>query len=193
MDALHARGPSAAAVTLRDGDAGADRDALDVSRQVLVDTFEMLFRQGAVRVPTPGETASGAIQALYKGADLENAAPEGDRTAEGDLDDDPTPGPDADRIEQSGNAAALSTETVKRPVDAREATAAAVAMDERTGRVAADTGEAAPDLGAHEAPALALALAVWYGESSADELPLTDKADEANAARDRRNAARTSN
>ena len=190
-DALHARGPSAAAVSLRDGESSADRDALDVSRQVLVDTFEMLFRQGAVTVPTPGETASGAVQALYQGADLDNAAPEGERNDEGDLDGDSPGGPDADRIAQSGNAAALSTETVKRPVDAREATAAAVAMEERVGRVAADTGESAPDLGEHGDAALALALAVWYGETTADDLPLTDQADEVNSRRDRRNAART--
>jgi hypothetical protein len=158
-DALHARGPSAAAVTLQEGESSADRDALDVSPQVLVDTFEMLFRQGAVSAPSSSATVSGAIQALYQGADLDNAAPEGDRNDDGDLDASPERGPDADRIAQSGNAAALSTETVKRPVGAREASAAGVAMEKRAGRIAAHTGETAPDLGQNKDAALALALA----------------------------------
>lgn len=190
-DALHAQGPSAAAVTLRKG-SSADRDAHDTTTQVLVDTFEMLYRGGAVMMPTPTETASGALRALYQGADLDNAAPEGDRNEDGDIDADSASGPSAVEIEQSGSSAALSTETVKRPVGAREASAAAAAMDTRIGRIAAETNEAAPDLGEHEAPALALALAVWYGETTADELPQTDQADEVNQKRAKRNANRAS-
>ena len=192
-DALHTHGPSAAAVTLRNDGTSADRDALDTSVQVLVDTFEMLYRAGAVSAPSPTDAASGAIHALYRGADLDNAAPDGERDADGDLDDEGTPSrsPSRERIEQSGTSAELSTETIKRPIGAREASAAAVEMNERTGRTAADTGEAAPDLGENEAAALALALAIWYGETTADDLPLTDQADEVNGRRDRRNAARS--
>lgn len=189
-DALRKHGPSAAAVTLKADGTSADRDALDVSPQVLVDTFEMLFRAGAVTAPTPSDAASGAIHALYRGADLDNAAPDGDRDDSGDLDDAEGFSPEA--IEQSGSSASLSTETVKRPVDMREATAAAVEQNNRVGRVAAHTGEAAPDLGDHADAAMALALAVWYGEASADDLPLTDQADAINDRRARRNAARSS-
>ncbi|OZC02932.1 hypothetical protein [Rubricoccus marinus] len=188
-DALHAHGPSAAAVTLR-ADSSADRDAHDTTTQVLVDTFEMLYRAGAVTLPTPTDAASGALRALYQGADLDNAAPDGERDESGDLDASDASGPSAVEVEQSGSSAALSTETVKRPLDAREASAAAVAMDVRTGRIAAETNEDAPDLGEHEAPALALALAVWYGETTADDLPETDQADEINQKRANRNAAR---
>lgn len=186
-DALHAKGPSAVAVTLVSEEQSPDQDAFDVSAQVLVDTFEMLFRAGAVSVPTDSEVASSAVHALYRGADLENAALDGDR------DDDGEPnGPDPDRIAQSGSEASVSTMTVKSPINAREASVAAVEATERVGRIAAHTGEGAPDLGDHEGVALALALAVWYGETSADELPMTDQADEILDKRDRRNAARSS-
>ena len=188
-DALHAHGPSAAAVTLRAGNS-ADRDALDVSVQVLVDTFEMLFRAGSIDVPITSEAASDAARALYHGADVDNAAPEGDRDTEGDLEAS-TDSPEPDVIEQSGSAAATSTEVIKSPITVREATVAAVEAAERAGRIAADTGAEAPSLGDHEATALALALAVWYGEATADDLPLTDQADEVNSKRARRNAARS--
>ena len=188
-DALHAHGPSANAVTLRAGKS-ADRDALDVSAQVLVDTFEMLFREGAVDVPSASETAANATRALYQGADLDNAAPDGERDESGDLDEGGQ-SPAAVEIRQSGNAASTSTETIQAPINVREATVAAVEAAERAGRIAADTGADAPDLGEHAASAIALALAVWFGEATADDLPLTDQADEVNSKRDRRNAARS--
>ena len=56
-------------------------------------------------------------------------------------------------------------------------------------RIAADTG-ATVDLGDHEDVALALALAVWYGEASRDSLPQTDQADEANTKRTNRHNGR---
>ena len=46
------------------------------------------------------------------------------------------------------------------------------------------------DLGDHEDVALALALAVWYGEASRDSLPQTDQADEANTKRTNRHNGR---
>ncbi|MEL6616058.1 MAG: hypothetical protein AAFQ43_09990 [Bacteroidota bacterium] len=189
-DALRAHGPSAAAVTLMTDGTSADRDALDVSVQVLVDTFQMHFRAGSVTAPSPSEAASGAISALYRGADLDNAALDGDRDDDGDLDDPDGISPEV--IEQSGSSEGLSTERVKRPIGMRGATAAAVAQATRVGRIAAHTGEGAPDLGEHADAATALALAVWYGEASADDLPLTDQADAINDRRARRNAARAS-
>jgi hypothetical protein len=56
--------------------------------------------------------------------------------------------------------------------------------------VAAATGGPAPDLGEHADTATALALALWYNESARDDLPATDKADEALAARSRRQDGR---
>lgn len=200
VDALHEHGPSAAAVTLTDG-ASADSDAHDVSLQVLVDTFERLYREGAVDVPGTLDAASTAIEAMYTVSDLEAAAPDSDRSDDGDLDEDSSTtlagtdvagdGPSPSTVEQSGSAENVSTEVIDAPIQPAEATAAAVDGDVRVGRIATATGAAAPDLGEHADTAIALALACWYGEASRDDLPQTDKADEALANRvnrpDRRN------
>lgn len=173
-DALRAHGPSASVVSV--GPRAAD--AAGVSLQVLVDTFERLYRDGAVTVP--GEIDAGAVAALYGAADLAAAAPDGDRGLDGDL--DPALGADGPApavIEQSGSAAPLSTEIIQRPISPAEASAVAVAADVRVGRVAAATGGPEPDLGEHADTATALALAVWFGEASRDGLLPTDKADEA--------------
>lgn len=188
-DALHDRGPSAAAVTLT-GDTSGDSDAMDVPVQVLVDTFERLYRDGAVTVPGTLDAASGVIETLYTVADLDAAAADSDRDASGDLDDDGETdalsgasysgdGPDPSVVEQSGSEANVSTETIEAPINTDEASAAAVEASERVARIASATGDPAPDLGEHEATALALTLACWYGEATRDDLPATDKADEA--------------
>ena len=202
-DALHEHGPSAAAVTLL-GTSGPDTDAADVSLQVLVDTFERLYRDGAVTVPGSLDAASAAVDALYREADLEAAAAGSDRDAEGDLDTGsttlagttvPGDGPSPTVVEQSGSAANTSTERIESPLTTDEATAMAVDAEVRQSRVAAATGAPAPDLGEAEDVAVALALACWYGETTRDNLPQTDKADEALAARsrqqDRRNPQRS--
>lgn len=207
VDALHDRGPSAAAVTLLTGDTSADADAHDVRLQVLVDTFERLYRDGAVEVPGTLDAASAAVDAIYGAADLEAGAADSDRDEAGDLDEGETrtlagtsvrgDGPDAVVVEQSGTEANVSTEAVEAPVTADEASAAAVDARDRVGRVAAPTNGPAPDLGDHADAATALALACWYGEVSRDDLPATDKADEALATRsrraDQRNPQRTEN
>ena len=194
VDALHERGPSAVAVTLI-GDDSADADALDAPLQVLVDTFEWVFRDGDVEIPgSLDEGAGRAVAALHAQADLEAAAPGSDRDAEGDLDGGTSEtmagtrvagsGPDAVVVEQSGNEEQVSTETVRAPVTMAEASAAAVdTLGLRAGRVAASTGRSDLDLGDYADAATALALAVWYGETARDELPATDKLDEAMAAR----------
>ena len=202
-DAIHEHGPSAVAVTLL-GDDGPDTDAHDVSLQVLVDTFERLYRDGAVTVPGSLDAASAAIDAMYGAADLEAAAPDSDRDRDGDLDTGSTTlagttvpgrGPSPTVVEQSGSAAPVSTEVVEAPVTADEASAAAVDARRQVGRIATSTGAPAPDLGEAEGTAIALALACWFGEASRDSLPQTDKADEALAARsrqqDRRNPQRS--
>ena len=191
-DALHENGPSAAAVTLLDGESG-DADAHDVSSQVLVDTFERLYRAGAVTIPGTLDAASNAVEVMYTVADLEAAAPDGTRDDDGDITADgetDTMGgtsyeghPGRAVIEQSGNEANVSTEVIKAPVDADDVVTAAADAERRVARVASATGGPAPDLGEHEATALALALACWYGETTRDDLPQTDKADEAIANR----------
>ena len=193
VDALHEHGPSAAAVTLTADGTSGDVDAHDVPLQVLVDTFERLYRAGAVSIPGTLEAATQAVDTLYAQADLEAAAPDSDRDASGDIDGGasetlsgdavPGSGPSAVTIEQSGSAASLSTETIESPITADEASAAIVASDRRVGRVAASTGAPAPDLGAGADTAVALALACWFGEVSRDDLMQTDKADEALADR----------
>lgn len=195
VDALHEHGPSAAAVTLT-GDNSADVDAQDVSLQVLVDTFEGLYRAGAVEVPGTVDAASAAIDAMYSAADLEAAAPDSDRDASGDVNGSSSEtlsgdqvmgdGPDPSVIEQSGSAANVSTEVVENPISMDEASAIAVDSQIRHARVASFTGAAAPDLGDAADTAIALALGCWYGETSRDELPQTDKADEAIDARQSR-------
>lgn len=195
VDALHEHGPSAAAVTLTDGGSG-DTDSHVVSVQVLVDTFERLYRAGAVEAPGSNDAASAAIDAMYSAADLEAAAPDSDRDAEGDIDEDvsntlsgdavPGSGPSPSVIEQSGSAANESTEVISSPLTPAEASAMAVESDVHVGRIASSTAGAAPDLGEHADTAIAFALACWYGEASRDGLPQTDKADEAQARRTNR-------
>ncbi|WP_424521693.1 hypothetical protein, partial [Rubrivirga sp.] len=124
VDALHEHGPSAAAVSITGGDDSGDVDAQDVSLQVLVDTFEGLYRAGAVTVPGTVDAASTAIDAMYSAADLEAAAPDSDRDASGDIDggtsttlsgdEVPGSGPSPSVIEQSGSAANVSTEVVEK-------------------------------------------------------------------------------
>ncbi len=190
-DAIHEAGPSAVAVHVGSG----DNDAHDVSAQVLIDTFERLYRAGAVEVPGTLDAATEAIDAIYGSADLEAAAPDSDRDADGDIDASedgasttmagtsvPGSGPSPAVIEQSGSEANVSTEVIESPLSPDEASAAAVEARQNRGRIAASTG-ADVDLGDHEDVALALALACWYGEASRDSLPQTDKADEALANR----------
>ncbi|WP_412062868.1 hypothetical protein [Rubrivirga sp. IMCC45206] len=190
-DAIHAVGPSAVAVHVGSG----NNDAHDVSAQVLVDTFEGLYRAGAVDAPGSIDAASEAVEAMYAAADLEAAAPDSDRNGDGDIDASEDgasttlagtsvagSGPSRAVIEQSGNAANVSTEVIDAPLSPDEATAMRIAAMENQGRVAADTG-ATVDLGDHEDVSLALALACWYGEVSRDGLPQTDQADRAMANR----------
>ena len=78
-----------------------------------------------------------------------------------------------------------STEVIDAPVNTDEASAAFTDAREPVARIASQTGDAV-DLGDREDVALAFALACWYGEASRDDLPNTDKADEAIANRVRR-------
>ena len=181
-DRFHDAGPSAVPVTLLGPDATAGTDSLAVAPQVLVDTFERVFRDGDVEIPGALDHASAAIDALYVAADLDAGAPEPeeDEDATEAMSGDVYPGRAGNpaTVAQSGGEAAVSTGVVgdRRNSRATEMLAAEAERPPR-GRVAASTGTQ-PDLGPHEDVAMALALATWYGEYSADELPVTDQADE---------------
>lgn len=183
-DAIHAHGPSAVAVDLGNG-----ADAMTPSAQVLVDTFTRLYRDGAVRVDGALDLGSAAVDALHQAADLANAAAQGDARLPDGTPVDPDrvqsmdavayegDGPLHEDVELSGSAAPLSTERVEAPITPADATAAAVDAQTRVARIAARTHGAEPELGDDRDVALALALAVYYGEASRDELPVTDLAD----------------
>lgn len=188
-DAIRESGPSAVAVSLHDGASGGS-DTLGATTQGLVDTFERLYRDGAVEIDPALDLASAAVDALYSAADLEDAAPDSDRAPSGDLNDGVSGetealggasyaggGPAPTVVEQSGSAAPTSTEVVEAPISPAEATAAAVDAQSSTSR-AVTGASGAPDLGDHGDVATALALACWYGETSRDQLATTDQADE---------------
>ena len=83
VEALHAAASATAyAVTPR---LGADGET--VSAQQLADTFERLFRDGAVLTPSSSELATAAFEVLHQAADLSAASDDSDRDADGDLDD----------------------------------------------------------------------------------------------------------
>ena len=185
-DALHAQGPSAAVVSLEGGESTLDAAA--ASAQVLVDTFEWLYRDGAVTVSGDLEHGSAAVDAMYRETDLTNAAADSDRGPDDNLLGGSVEtldgvsyrgdGAAAAEIEQSGSEANASTERIERPITTAEASAAAADAETRVGRIAARRADATPSLGDAEDVALALALAVWFGESLRDSLAVTDQADE---------------
>ncbi len=168
-DAIHDAGPSAVPVTLTGNGTPGTTDSVSVSPQVLVDTFERLYRERAVEAPGGLDEASAAIAALYRAADLDAAVAEAGISG---LEDDASPAV----VEQSGGADALSTGVIGE--DENTETFTAAPDRPRRGRLATDTGAPPPDLGEHEHIALALALACWFGEYAADALPVTDQADE---------------
>ena len=192
------RGLSAIAVRLV-GETGRAGEALETSPAGLRDTFEHVFRDGDVRVETAQTLAADAVRALYPSADLEAAAAEPTAGSEaasgeevtGEAQDDAglittmagTTLPDGNGteavIEQSGSAANEGTAVVGSGTNAAGmALANAAALDAAESRVAPSSGGGTVDLGEHEAPALAMALGVWYGEAAGNGPLTTDKADE---------------
>lgn len=180
-DALHAVGLSASPVTL--DHSGTPATALQTTLGILVGTFERVYRDGDVTIPGEVDGASDAVAALYTHADLGAAAADSNRDADGNLDPgagtpiggaDARRGPDRAIVEQSGNAASLSTEVVD-DRSGRHAAGVIGARDQREGRVAAEP-DSAPELGEYADQATALALAVWFGEATRDQLPRTGQA-----------------
>lgn len=187
-DALRARGPSAVAVTLLDGRAAAGADVHTATAGELANTFARVYRAGGVAVAGGVDDAADAVRALDAAADPEASAEDRDETrdADGTVDEGTTTtlsgdtvagdGPAPAVVRQSGGQKAVSTERVDARTDPRDLTAAAVTATDRAGRVSGASPADAPDL---DDAALALGLAVWYAETTRDELPTTDKADEA--------------
>lgn len=202
-DRFHAAGLSAVPVEL--GAGGRYADAIPVAPQTVVDTFEAVYRRRRVEVEEGLERVSDALAALYpamsEDAGAEDASPEIEALAEEEAtgvetEAVPEDGPKPDVPERSGSASALGAARVGGD-ERREDThpmSTAEEHPERRGLVEHRAGdaEASVELGEHRDIALALALACWYGEHVADELPVTDQADEVGPAAhaERRKAAR---
>lgn len=176
----------------------ADGDALRVTEQTLVDTFQAVYRHRTVEMPNEREEVSAVLSALYNAmsddAGADEASPEmealaREETTGVETETVPEDGPKPDVPELSGSSAALSTAKIGGDAGDRTATVdqAATAPARRHGLE--DDSNAGPvELGEHRDLALALALSCWYGEYDADEVPMTDQADE--TARDARVRAR---
>lgn len=183
-------GLSAVPVTV--GDRGGD-GALRTTEQTLVDTFEAVYRHRTVEMPNEREEVSAVLSALYNAmsddagaeetsAEMEDLARE-ETTGEA-AEPLPEDGPKPDVPTLSGSSASLSTAKVGGAPGDRTATVEQ-AVTATPARGLEDTRNAGPAaLGEHRDLALALALSCWYGEYGADDVPLTDQADE--TARDAR-------
>jgi hypothetical protein len=168
------------------GGASRDGDTLAVTEQTLVDTFQLVYRQSIVDSPGGLDHVSEAIHALYgamsddAGADdasesyadvdLASGAGEPDERQGGDV--SPTV------VEQTGTAESASTARVGGRQEDRDMLAAGEPdVETPAGRVdQRAASEDSVDLGDQRDVALALALAVWYGEYSATEVPTTNQA-----------------
>lgn len=184
-DRFSKAGLSAVAVVLGER---ADGDVLRASEQTLVDTFAAVYRHGTVEMPNEHEASSSVLAALYAAmsddAGADEATPEMEALAEEETTGEaaapvPEDGPKPDTAGLSGSSAALSTAKIGGDESDRNATAAEAATgpDRKTGRID-DSSAGAAELGEHRDLALAVALACWYGEHRADDLPMTDQADE---------------
>lgn len=173
------------------GGPSRDGDTISVVEQTLVDTFAAVNRRSSMEVPGTLDSGSEAISALYAAmsddAGAENASEETEALAarqggDADAEAPPEDGPSPDIVEQTGSASRLSTARIggdqPRRGDADSLVTGEV-MSERQGLVDDHSRSIeAVELGEHRDVSLALALAVWYGEYVADELPTTDQADE---------------
>jgi hypothetical protein len=165
-----------------------DSDTLQVTEQTLVDTFESVYRHRTVEMPNEHEEVSAVLSALYNAmsddAGAAEASPEMEALAREETTGTPTEtipedGPKPDVPELSGSSAPLSTAKVGGDAEDRTARVeeAATAPTPRHGLE--DASNAGPvDLGQQRDLALALALSCWYGEYDADDVPMTDQADE---------------
>jgi len=176
--------------------ASRDGDTMSVAEQTLIDTFQAVYRNSIIDTPGALDHLSEAIHALYNAMSIDAGAGEtpeayDDLGPEGEGADaeerDPADHPNQAIIEQSGGAASISTARVGGRDNSRDMlqTSEADVDPERSGRVddrARATGSGA-ELGEPRDIALALALAVWYGEKTADEIPTTDQAGQTQRAR----------
>ena len=168
-------------------------DALQVTEQTLVDTFESVYRHRTVEMPNEREEASAVLAALYGAMSTDAGADEAsprmealarEETTGETTDPIPVDGPAPAVPELSGSSAPLSAAKIGGDEEDRTATVEDVATA-TADRGLVDTRNAGPaNLGEHRDLALALALACWYGEYDADSVPMTDQADE--TARDAR-------
>jgi hypothetical protein len=197
-DRFHEGGLSAVAVQT-EAPASRDADTLIVPEQQLVDTFAALYRDNAVDIPGSLDGASEALAAVYAamgedaGADEATEEEEALVASEASGEDVKAPAQDGPKpavVEQSGGSAAVSTAQIGNTAGGHRSTKDApfLVTDElgpqRQGRTEGGSQTFGPvELGNHRGEALALGLAVWYGEYSTTDLPMTDQADETGRAR----------
>lgn len=188
--------------------ASRDGDAIPVAEQTLIDTFQAVYRNSILDTPGSLDHVSEAIHALYSAMSIDAGAgetpeayadlgPEGEGADESD-ERQPGEHPRPAVIDQSGSETNVSTARVGGRDDNRDMLpmSDAEVESERSGLVddrarVTDGGE----LGEPRDIALALALAVWYGEYTSDEVPMTDQAGSTQRARNikraRQEAARS--
>ncbi|MEP0547813.1 MAG: hypothetical protein ABJF88_12840 [Rhodothermales bacterium] len=181
------------AVPVEVGGSGGD-DTLRVTEQTLVDTFEAVYRHRTVEMPNEDEKLSAVLAALYGAmsddAGATEASPQMEALAREETTGIPTEtipedGPKPAVPELSGSSAAVGVAKIGGDADDRTATVAeAMTAPPRRHGLEDDSNAGPASLGEHRDLALALALSCWYGEYDADELPMTDQADE--TARDAR-------
>jgi hypothetical protein len=188
-NALHEVGLSSVPVEVGSGGASRDGDTVVVTEQALADTFALVFRQSGFESLADSELASEAVRALYVAMSEDGGAEDGpdeyDELLDGEADDAPA----AATIAQTGTAEAVSTARVGGEASSRDVRPMAEGEVGSSGRDVAPAGNPQPvDLGESRDVAVALALAVWFGERSADELPVTDQAGATQRARSVRRA-----
>jgi hypothetical protein len=179
-----------------------DGDTISVSEQTAIDTFEGMYRRTEVAVRGENELAARAIRALYLVMSDDAGADDIPDHLAAEIPDEvgpPPPEDDAkpDVIALSGRETSISTAIVADQEHPHDMLPLAVDEAEPRRRGLVDEGPNTTlevDMGDDHDIAMALALAVWYGEYSADEVPVTDQAATSRRARDvrrnRRQAAR---
>lgn len=187
--ALHDVGLSSVPVEVGAGGASRDGDTLRVTEQALADTFAIVFRQSGFEAMAESELASDAIRALYVAMSEDGGAEDGPDDYDELLDVEGDGQPGAATVAQSGSAEGTSTARVGGDAhdrDMRPMAEGDVATASRAVAAAGATAEV--DLGESRDVAVALGLAVWYGERAADEFPVTDQAGATQRARTVRRA-----
>lgn len=198
---LHKAGLTAVPVETRPP-VSRDGDTVAVAEQTVVDTFEAVFRRSLITFPDDDDLVERAVRSLYVSMSDDAGAEDAPDHLSAEMEEElgtmpPEDDAAADLVNQSGGENSISM---------------GIVADDRRDRdvLPMSRGEVGPvqsgliderlitahqvDMGEDHDAAMALGLAVWYGEYSADEVPVTDQATMPRRVRDgkrnRREAAR---